>query len=225
MRILDLIFPPRCLGCGRVGSYACVACWKRVAWPNPRCPECDRQCVDGITHPYCKRAWGLDGLVSLYRYEGVVKNIVKSIKYRFSYDVTKAFFTAPKGSLREREVFTFLKEGSAIYPIPLHKDRLKWRGFNQSEKLAQVLATTHGWKMVDNLLTRSIKRTPQADINTRTERLQNACGIFSVNSRELIGVELILFDDVWTTGATMKEACKVLKKSGVKKVWGLTIAR
>jgi len=77
------------------------------------------------------------------------------------------------------------------------------------------------------LLIRQVKRSPQADIAKRQDRTKNAEGLFSPSSKLLNtqSPSILLFDDIWTTGATMKEAAKVLKKNGVKKVWGMTVAR
>jgi len=89
-------------------------------------------------------------------------------------------------------------------------------------------------KMIDGLLVRTVKRTPQADISRREDRIQNAQGLFQLNKlstsnlpagRQGSQLSILLFDDVWTTGATMKEAVKVLKRSGLGKVWGMTLAR
>lgn len=241
MQLLDVLFPARCMGCGRVGNYICISCQKAISLLSPRCPACDRSAIDGITHPKCQTAQGLDGLITVFRYDGVVKKVIKAIKYRFIYDSAKSLIDIIPDS-----IFTDVTrqlENPVLYPIPLHRDRLKWRGFNQAEKLGEIVAKRLNIQMVSGLLIRQEKRTPQADISHREDRIKNAQGLFKMNSslsevegnqhgksstgsdRKIQYSNILLFDDVWTTGATMKEACKVLKRGGVKKVCSLTIAR
>jgi ComF family protein len=151
-------------------------------------------------------------------YRGVVQNAIKSIKYRFQYDVAASLVV-----LIPHKKLPF-PPSAVIYPIPLHKERLRWRGFNQAQKLGVFIARKFQHPMADGLLIRIQHRTPQADIRSREERVKNAHGLFALKSHTL-PESVILFDDVWTTGSTMKEAAKVLKHGGVKQVFGLTIAR
>jgi ComF family protein len=183
---------------------------------------CDKPCLDGLTHPICIKPLGLDGLISVYRYNGIVKQLIKEIKYRFLYDLAETL-TAHVPA----ETYSFLSKNTPVYPLPLHFERLRWRGFNQAEKLAVYIEKNFGFPMVNNLLVRTTKRTPQADIDRKEDRIENAKGLFQTAPNISISSypNIILFDDVWTTGATMKEAAKVLKRAGVKKIWGLTIAR
>ena len=73
MGILDLIFPKTCLGCGREGQYICPNCLAKVLLLKPACPYCEKPSIDGFTHIRCKKKYGLDGLTSIYRFEGVIK--------------------------------------------------------------------------------------------------------------------------------------------------------
>ncbi len=225
MKLLDFLFPPRCEGCGKPGTYICTQCTSNVRYRDPRCPQCDRRAIDGMTHPGCKLKYGLDGLISVFIYTGVIKKILKTIKYRFVYDEAESLINLiPYASWQMLQNMT---QGCVLYPIPLHSDRLKWRGFNQAEKLSRFISMKLQLPLVDNLLISSIKRTPQADIMHREDRIKNAQGLFSFSPNILVSqyLNILLIDDVWTTGATMKEAAKVLKRNGVKLVWGLTIAR
>lgn len=222
---LDFLFPPRCYDCGRVGEYICTVCAKKVVFLNQRCPECDRAALDGMTHPGCRKPWGLDGLTTVFQNTGVVKKVIKAIKYRFVSDAAKSLVDLIPDELLQR--FPFLGGSPVLYPIPLHHDRFKWRGFNQAEKLGQILAKRLSIEMVGGLLVRKAKRIPQADIEKRIDRILNAKGIFQLNKLSTLNSQLsiLLFDDIWTTGATMKEATQVLKRGGVAKVWGMTVAR
>jgi len=91
-----------------------------------------------MTHPICLRPLGLDGLVTIFENRGIIKKAIKSLKYRFVYDAAEELVNlVPDSALQNLPI----KSNSwALYPIPLHKDRLRWRGFNQAEKLGQFVA-------------------------------------------------------------------------------------
>ena len=222
--ILDFLFPPRCEGCGKLGCYICAKCADTIVLRGARCPECDRMAIDGMTHPVCQRAQGLDGLISVFAYSGVIKKVLKTIKYRFVHHEAESLI-----NLIPKDLWILLKRhfsNFVIYPVPLHEDRLKWRGFNQAEKLAEFISVRLQLPVAEGLLIRSEKRTPQADISHRQDRIKNAKGLFGFSSiLKSQYPSILLIDDVWTTGATMKEAAKVLKRNGAAKVWAITMAR
>lgn len=225
MSLLDLIFPSRCVGCGRVGEYICARCRHTILPRASMCPECDRQAVDGMTHPSCQKKYGLDGLTTVFHNQGVIKKAIKQLKYRFvSHEAETLVSLVLKDTV---ESILRINTNSVLYPVPLHAQRLKWRGFNQSEKLAHYLSKKFKIVQIDGLLIRNAHRTPQADIHGREDRVQNAHGIFSWSEKNnaINRKNIILVDDIWTTGATMKEAAKVLKRNGVKRVWGYALAR
>ena len=119
-----------------------------------------------------------------------------------------------------------------IIPIPLHPRRLRWRGFNQSEKLADFLGKnlTPGFPILvgNNMLTRTKYTVPQMKIGNYQERKRNVSGIFLITDickQAFRDKKILLIDDVATTGATLFEAGKILKENGAKKVFGAVIAR
>jgi competence protein ComFC len=119
------------------------------------------------------------------------------------------------------------KSESMVVPIPLYWWRRKTRWFNQSELLATAIGKRLGLSMNSSLLIREKNTASQAG-KLRAERLRNMSGAFSLSSSskaKALACQILLIDDVWTTGATMREAANVLKRAGVKKVWGLTVAR
>ena len=219
MNLLDLFFPARCVGCGKIGSYICQKCQKTIEFIPQRCPECDRQAIGGMTHPRCLKTYGLNGVISVFRYDGVVKKTIKALKYRLISDVAKTLIT-----LIPHEPVSWLPQGLVLYPMPLHKDRLRWRGFNQAEILGTYLNKKLNILTVSDLLDRRPQQTAQADIHDRAARIKNAQGLFTLKTKKL-PENILLFDDVYTTGATMKAAAQVLKRGRVKIVWGLSVAR
>jgi competence protein ComFC len=223
--LFDFIFPKRCVVCKKVGKYICIKCRKTIQLLPQKCSICDRPTIDGIIHPICQTRHGMDGLITVFQNRGVIKQAIKTLKYRFVYDLAESLV-----NLIPFDNYPTLNNYCSnfkLYPIPLHPDRFKWRGFNQAEKLGQFIAKKLNIQLIDGLLIRQAKRMPQADIARREDRIKNAQGLFisSFKPQTTKLLNVLLFDDVWTTGATMKEAAKVLKRNGVKKVWGMTIAR
>ncbi|TSC53108.1 MAG: putative amidophosphoribosyltransferase [Microgenomates group bacterium LiPW_16] len=99
-----------------------------------------------------------------------------------------------------------------LTPVPLHWWRLRWRGFNQAEILGKMIAEKLEIKFVPDLLTRKKPTRPQVELEGKARR-------------ENIASNILLFDDVWTTGVTLRACGNVLKRAGVKSVWGLTLAK
>ena len=228
MSIFDVVFPKNCLECGEGGNYICGKCLKRVSLVKPICPECGRPSVDGMTHFKCKHPLGLDGLTCLWEYQGVVRKAILALKYKFAHEIADELSKAFVLQLNSHPTSYILLPTSVLVPIPLHWFRENFRGFNQSEEIGKRLVEKMGWKFISDLLVRKKVTTPQTELK-RGERLGNVRGIFSLNTdhSQLITnyPQLVLFDDVYTTGATLKEACKVLKRAGAASVWGLTLAR
>jgi len=116
------------------------------------------------------------------------------------------------------------KEKYCLVPIPLFEPREKWRGFNQSEILAEKLANILNLKCEKKLIIRKFKTKNQANIKNRGEKWKNIRNVFEVTAKEKVPKKVILIDDVITSGATMTEALRTLKSSGTIRGWGLTLA-
>lgn len=226
MGILDIVFPKTCLGCKASGRYVCRECVGKVSHSNLICPRCDKPSIDGATHIRCKKPQGLDGLTSVWGYRGVVRKSLLGLKYKFAKEISEELADYITQYLKNE--ITALPKDAVSIPIPLHRRRKNWRGFNQVEVVGGLLAEKMGWRFESELLIRKVSKRPQTDLK-REERRSNVRGVFSVDKKTHLPStnyqSLILLDDVYTTGSTLKEACKVLKRNGAKKVWGLTIAR
>ena len=227
MNLLDLVFPKTCLGCGRPGRYLCDNCLSKLKLLKPVCPYCERPSIDGFTHAKCRKIYCLDGLTSIWDYEGAVKRAILALKYKYSTEVGKELSESFVSALKSQDSSSLPPDSSILIPIPIHWLRENVRGFNQSEEVGRVVAREMGWKFDDQLLVKTKQTPSQAELSVE-ERKQNLRGVFALaphDSLFIIPNSIVLFDDVFTTGSTLKEAAKVLKRAGVKKVWGLTIAR
>lgn len=191
---------------------------------------CERASLGGVTHPVCRRKYGLDGLWSLGVYEGVLKIAIHKMKYRFVKEIAANLATvvliywAQKGTLLLDQITKLAGTQWVIVPVPLHKYRKNWRGFNQAEEMGTVLGKSLGILCV-NALVRVKNTKPQFELKSN-ERRSNIKNAFAVAKNFTVApVTYILIDDVWTTGSTLKECAFILKKAGAKSVWALTIAR
>lgn len=225
MSVLDLLFPRRCLGCGRFGGYFCTRCRRSLVVIGANetvCPICEKPAIDGASHPKCLTRYGLDGLISFFRYKGAMRLAIKTLKYRFVFDLVPELI-----SLIPEAAYIFLRRlpPMVIVPIPLHVSRQRSRGFNQAELLGTELAARLHMPIRTDMLQRIKPTIPQAGIAKRQERLANMKDVFAV-SAPITGASCVfLVDDVFTTGATLRAAASTLKRAGVRSVWGLVIAR
>jgi ComF family protein len=226
MGLLDFVFPKTCLGCDKEGVYICSDCLAKVRLAKPICPRCEKASIDGITHVKCARKYGLDGLISVWEYEGVVRKAILSLKYKYATGIATLLGSLFIGQLGSPDSKFRIPSPVVLVPIPIHWYRQNTRGFNQSVEIGRPVASAMNWKFSSDLLVRKKSTTPQVDL-TGDERKQNLKGAFAVspNVSTSLYPDVLLFDDVFTTGSTLKEAAKALKRAGVQKVWGLTIAR
>ena len=200
MSILDLLFPRYCLECRKIGKYICDDCYCRV-----------RPCNVIDKNNY-----------AIFKYEGVIRRAIISLKYKFATDIANELVDCCVNRLASN----FHLLNSILVPIPLHKHRENWRGFNQTEIIGEKLAKKMNWKYIPDLLIRTKESKPQVGLKG-IDRRKNLSGVFSVNpAYNLLPItcNLVLFDDVYTTGSTINEAKKVLQESGFKNIKSLTIS-
>ena len=232
MNLLNFLFPRRCLSCGTIGKYFCSRCVGKIRTIEQRetiCPVCERPAISGATHPFCKTRYTIDGLTGFFHYDGIIRKAIKSLKYRSVSDLAKEFVgLIPDTVLSHIVLVCHSREnGNPVFiPVPLHSSRYKDRGFNQAEVLAQFIARRLSLRVATDILKRVKHTTPQVEMKDRNKRLKNMEKVFSVlHSPFPFPYSVILFDDVFTTGATMRAAANILKREGVKFVWGITMAR
>jgi len=227
---LDLIFPKTCVGCGKWGGYVCQECEVGMWEEEQICPGCCRNSRYGLRHEYCKNKGYLDGVICLWAYEGITRKLIKDSKYKYYFDyLQELLVNSCQLSVRPEFHYLeeFIKQRPTVVPVPLHPKRERNRGFNQAEVIGRLMS--RNWKLeMSNLLNR-VKDTKQQVGRSREERLESMEGAFKTSpSIPLLNLgegRVLLVDDVWTTGATMQECAKVLKKEGAKKVWGWVVAR
>ena len=219
---LDFLFPQRCVGCGTEGSFLCSSC--RRSLPRimpPLCPRCGKPQPSGILCPSCV-SWQaeIDGIRSPFRFDGVMRQAIHQLKYR-----NVRALAASLARLLQDYLITNSVPGGVLVPVPLHQKRLRERGYNQSSLLAQELSKLINLPVVDNCLFRRQHAPPQARTSTVEERRGNVADAFACRDHRLQGKQVLLIDDVSTSGVTLDACAGALKAAGATSVWGLTLAK
>ncbi len=216
-----MFFPPWCIGCGREGEYICDACRQQLPFIYPPvCSVCGRPLTVDNTCPGCIGTQAeIDGIRAPFLFGGVIRQAIHQLKY---YNL-KAIAPVLAGFLHD-----FLVEnpmpGDVLVPVPIHKKRERERGYNQSSLIARELGRMTGISLVEECLIRKINTPPQVRTTSAAERHKNIADAFTCVDRRLAGKNILLIDDVSTSGATMNTCAGVLKAAGAASVWGLTIA-
>ena len=236
--LLQAVLPVECEGCTASLTddpvpFFCRRCWSTIhLLPPPACPRCGRPFASpsALTHspehlcgdcrtrtPAFTRVW------SLYPYQEPLTDAIRLFKYE-----KKFALAGPLGDLLLAYSMAFEESRQTfecLMPVPLHPIRLKERGFNQSLLLADRLNRRLKLPLSYTNLVRARATPPQTEL-TRVERIKNLRRAFSVlRPDEVAGMRILLVDDVFTTGTTINECAKVLRKAGAAEVYGVTLAR
>ena len=228
MGLLDFIFPKRCVSCGKLGLYLCDNCFSYLSFdPKTICLVCGRPAMGGLTHPACISRYTIDGTFVSITYNRTAKRLLAKFKYKpyvtdLNNTLSDLFY---EGLIQQESFYAIDKKDAVLCSIPLYAKKERVRGFNQ----AMVLANGLGNRLnlpVATLLKR-IKNTKSQTGLKRDERKDNMKDAFVVavgEEQKVPGSTILLVDDVMTSGATLAEAAKVLKKAGAKRVYGLVLA-
>lgn len=235
LSILDLVYPRHCFACQRSIQdtkeiYLCSECRKQIKYINSTniCLKCGE-----YLGPYigvkescrsCQTArLRFNRAIGSTRYDGPVRELILRFKYGRQSLLARPLAELLKNRLKqETEV---LDKIDLVMPVPLHRSKLRARGFNQAELLAREIVRTFKMLLVKDNLVHLKPTSVQAGLS-RAERLRNLEGAFHLKRPdELKGKRVLLIDDVLTTGATASEITRILKAAGAKAVYVAVVAR
>lgn len=227
--VLNILFPKFCVNCSKEGSYLCQDCFSLIdIFERQYCPFCfqPRVVLDGKTCSFCRRSKKLTGLYSAASYNNfIVKKMINQFKYKpyikeLSKPLSSLIITHLINLNKTSNLFDFV-----LVSIPLHKKKLKQRGFNQAEEIAKELSENLKLPAFNDILVKT-KQTPAQVELEKEEREKNIKNVFLCQKSELvINKKILLVDDIFTTGSTMEECARVLRDAGAKEVWGIVVAR
>lgn len=218
----DLLFPRICVGCGSAGEFICANCSRKmVRILPPICRRCGRPESSGT---YCSECWNdrssLDCIRSVFIFDGIVRTAVHACKYQ---DI-RAIAVFLAGYMSAYCIEQGLN-ADIVVPLPLHENRLRQRGYNQAEFLAREISRGLQVPVKTAVVKRVHNNLPQVRTRSVEERFSNIAGAFACEPGVVDGLDVMLVDDVCTTGATLESCASALKEGGASRVSALTLAR
>lgn len=226
-KILDMFFPIHCLGCGKFDSWICEECHAMLPiLSEQHCFVCKKIgtkngeiCSNCLNKLNIKPSLDRVFIISTYQ-DTLLKKAIHKFKYSFILNIAEPLALLVAQSLQNSN----FPAPDLIIPVPIHKKRLHWRGFNQSYILTKKLNLKI--PILTNVLTKKIHTKPQAKTKSRSERIKNLDKAFFIENPKLIeNKKILLIDDIITTGTTLENCAILLKKHGAKEVNALVLAR
>jgi ComF family protein len=197
---LDLLFPPHCAHCQRVGYLLCSRCLATIsAAPARSLPQFEDVRVRAI-------------------YGGVISSAIHALKYKH-----QTRLAGPLGELLCEALCEINWTVDLVTAVPMHTKRLRERGYNQAALLGEVVAQQRGWAFSSSAVTRSRETLSQVHLNAQ-ERQENVADAFCSESGIVAGKSVLIIDDVLTTGATMSACAEALRAAGAARVYGAAVA-
>ncbi|MCY3801797.1 MAG: ComF family protein [Chloroflexi bacterium] len=218
---LEFLFPPVCPGCGRLGYPICPHCRAEIVpITGSDCRICNRLLDFADICGRCNAArHSLGRVYAAAVYSGPLRDAIIRFKYN-----NQRFLAETLGDLLARRLREEAVDDFVVTPVPLHRNRQKWRGYNQSALLGKRISEELGLGYEPNGLERLRDTAPQTRQNLK-QRLANVRGAFGTGSADLQGKDVLLVDDLSTTGATLEACAKAARKAGASSVRAAVVAR
>lgn len=228
--VLDILFPPICLNCenslikAEKNRGICDLCLSKIAIHNALfCGVCRVRLPENkkICH---KNSQYLLGAAA--NFEETIRNLIHQFKYQKWQKILNPLKIILETYLDNLQFNPEKLKNYIVIPIPLHKNRMQERGFNQAELIGKIISEKYSLPLETKILIRNKETKSQAELKNWGERKNNLASAFKIeNADYLKNKNIILVDDVYTSGATIQEAVKILKESGAKKIIALVIAK
>lgn len=212
--VLDFLFPKVCGICGKICK-------------DSLCKKCELKLLKSQQNKLMDykndKTKYFDYHLFLFKYENIIRK--KIIDYKFN-DKAYLFETFTKMILNNEKICGILKSYDIIIPVPMHRKKENKRGYNQSSLIAEKIASEIcNLECLEDVLIKTKNNQTQSKLK-RTERIGNVKGVYKINNEQKINNKnIIVFDDIYTTGNTVNECCKLLKSAGANKILVLTIAK
>lgn len=210
MNLLQIIYPPLCSICGAPSQeYLCKKCERKLN-------QIKLTSSEKMTLNY------YDEVIHGFMYEGIIRNLILQYKFDnkpYIYRTFKNFFK------NNKKLYVLFEKYDIIVPVPISISRYLSRGYNQSSLLAKAFAEIFDLEFERRILIK-IKNNPRQSTLSQEERFLNTQGVYKINKNDkILNKNVLLLDDVFTTGSTCNECAKVLKEVGASTVGVFTIAK
>ena len=223
---IDLFFPKTCLNCENqlmnYGQYLCSDCIKSLEFLENICSICGAPNADDECRVCQTNEFLFDKARSVFIFNKIVKNMIHEFKYNEMTRIAKLFSRLSQEYFEKFQPFDHI---DYIVPVPLHRVRKRDRGFNQAEYLTREISKNMNWKHLPTLVKRKRFTETQTKLN-KDQRKQNVSLAFKINSKyDIEGKNILVVDDVFTTGSTANSIAAALKEKQVNKIYVFTIGR
>lgn len=215
-KILEYIFLPTCGVCGEVEkNYLCEKC--RI--------ELERYMIIEKENSNNKKKTIFNNKIEkihVFEYKNTIRKLI--LQYKFN-DKSYLYKTFCEFIVKNKKLFDFIKSYDIIIPVPIHKTRMRERGYNQSELITKELAEKTGIKFYTDVLIKVKNNKVQSTLSAE-EREKNAKNVYKLNNpQKIYNKKVLIFDDIYTTGATINSCIEELEKASVKQIGILTLAK
>ena len=210
-KLESIVFPPCCAICGKLNSKKC-------------CKDCEKRINSQLNlNIENKAGYYFERHMYLFKYKNEIRNLILDYKFR---DKSYLYELFAKIITKNEKICGILEKYDIIIPVPIHKKRKKQRGYNQSELVARQISKNIAKLQLENKAFIKIKNNkPQSTLNKK-QRKQNVKNVYKLeNKGKIENKNIVLFDDIYTTGNTANEIAKILKQNGANKILVLTIAK
>ena len=217
-KVLNLIYPPKCGICEKLSNnFLCNKCYMKLKNDSKftieenKKEEKDKENINEY-----------DNLLYMFKYEGMIRSIILNYKFQ---EKSYLYKTIVNFLLKNEKIFEIIKTYDTIVAVPISKKRKKSRGYNQSYLIAREIAIRVGIRVENKCLFKIKNIIEQSKLN-KEERQKNIKDVYEIkNLDRLENKKILLIDDIYTTGSTVNECCKILKKANPTKIDVLTIAK
>ena len=213
-KILNLIYPQICGMCGKINK-------------NSLCKKCEIELKKQVENQIINNGEEIQDkyfneLMYIFKYEGQIRKLI--LDYKFN-EKSYLYLTFVNFLLKNKKIFENIKNYDTIIPVPISKKRKKTRGYNQSLLIARKIAELTDLELMNNCLVKTKNIIEQSKLN-KEDRIQNIQGVYELKSKQLIeNKNILLIDDIYTTGSTVNECSKILKQGNPKKIGILVLAK
>lgn len=210
-KLESIVFPPCCAICGKLNSKKC-------------CKDCEKRINSQLNlNIENKAGYYFEKHMYLFKYKNEIRNLILDYKFR---DKSYLYELFAKIITKNEKICGILEKYDIIIPVPIHKKRKKQRGYNQSELIARQISKNIANLQLENKAFIKIKNNkPQSTLNKK-QRKQNVKNVYKLeNKGKIENKNIVLFDDIYTTGNTANEIAEILKQNGANKILVLTIAK